>query len=163
MMTREQFPMSTSGIIGEEIDKHASLASAGLQEISRVGAGTNARQLLPRAVLDLLGPYSAALYIAERVVESGLFDRELVQSLHSKLLPLERMADDMLAAARKRGYFEDPEIAEPLRWLETCNEQVKDCMVALESMLDPRLDGLMTAALEEHQRGETVPLDSRPR
>jgi hypothetical protein len=70
------------------------------------------------------------------------------------------MADDRLKVARQRGYFDDPDIAEPLRWLETCNEQVKDCMVALESTLDPQLDNLMAAALEEHQRGETVPLDS---
>jgi hypothetical protein len=33
-------------------------------------------------------------------------------------------------------------------------------MVALESMLDSRLDDLMTGTLEEHQRGETIPLDS---
>jgi hypothetical protein len=152
--------MSTSGIIGEEIDKQAALAGAALQNISGVGAAVNARQLLPRAVLDVLGPYSAALYIADRVVQSTTFDVELVQALHSKLLPLERMADEMLAAAGQRGYFDDPDTAEPFAWLETCNQQVKDCMVALESMLDPQLDGLMAAAMEEHQRGETVPLDS---
>ncbi|MGD0871068.1 MAG: hypothetical protein ABSB88_16050 [Bryobacteraceae bacterium] len=152
--------MSTSGIIGEEIDKQAALAGAALQNISGVGAGASARQLLPRAVLDVLGPYSAALYIADRIVQSATFNVELVQALHSKLLPLERMADDMLAAARQRGHFDDPDTAEPFGWLETCNEQVKDCMVALESMLDPQLDGLMAAAMEEHQRGETVPLDS---
>ena len=152
--------MSTSGIIGEEIDKQAALAGAALQNISDVGAGASARQLLPRAVLDVLGPYSAALYIADRVVQSTTFDVELVQALHSKLLPLERMADEMLAAAGQRGYFDDPDTAEPFAWLETCNQQVKDCMVALESMLDPQLDGLMAAAMEEHQRGETVPLDS---
>jgi hypothetical protein len=148
--------MSTSGIIGEEIDKQAALVTAALRNISGVGAGTSA----PRAVLDMLGPYSTALYIAERVVESATFDVELVQALHSRLLPLERMVDDMLAAARQRGYFDDPDTAEALRWLETCNEQVKDCLVALESMLDPHLDDLMAAAMEEHQRGETVPLDS---
>jgi len=152
--------MSTTGIIGEEIDKQAALASAALKSISDVGAGTTARQLLPAAVLDMLRPYSAALYIAERVVHSATFNAELIQALHSKLLPLERMADDMLAAARRHGYFGDPEIAVPLGWLETCNEQVKDCMVALESMVDPQLDDLMAAAMEEHQRGETVPLDS---
>jgi hypothetical protein len=76
------------------------------------------------------------------------------------MLALERVADDMLAAARQLGQFDDPDIAEPLRWLETCNEQLKDCMVALESMLDPQLDGLMDAAMEEHQRGETIPLES---
>ena len=152
--------MSTSGIIGEEIDKQAALAGAALQNISGVGAAVNARQLLPRAVLDVLGPYSAALYIADRVVQSATFNVELVQALHSKLLPLERMADEMLAVARQLGYFDDPDTAEPFGWLETCNEQVKDCMVALESMLDPQLDGLMAAAMEEHQRGETVPLES---
>ncbi len=35
-------------------------------------------------------------------------------------------------------------------------------MVVLESMLDPEVDDLMRAALEEHQRGETVSLDSIP-
>jgi len=154
--------MSTSGIVGEEIDRQAALAGAALQNIFGVGARKDAGQLLPRVVLDMLRPYSAALYIADRVVQSNIFDAELVRSLHSKLLPLERMADDMLDAARKRGYFDDPDAAEPLRWLETCNEQVKDCMVALESMLDPQLDDIMAAAREEHQRGETVPLDSSP-
>ena len=152
--------MSTSGIVGEEIDKQTVLANSALQNIFGVGAGTSARQLLPAAVLNMVGPYSAAKFFAERVVQSDAFNVELVQGLHSKLLPLERMADDVLAAARQRGYFDDPDAAEPLRWLETCNEQVKDCMVALESMLDPQLDDLMAAALEEHQRGETVPLDS---
>jgi hypothetical protein len=93
-------------------------------------------------------------------LQSPTFNPELVQMLHSKLLPLESMADNLLAAARQRGYFDDPNLAEPLRWLETCDEQVKDCMVALESALDPQLDGLMAAAMEEHRRGETVPLDA---
>ena len=153
--------MSTSGIIGERIDTDAELASAALQSLTgAAGAGTSTRQLLPCAVLDMLGPYSAALYIAERVVQSATFNLELVQTLHSKLLPLERTADDTLATARLRGYFDDPDTAEPLRWLETCDEQVKDCMAALESMMDPKLDELMAAAMDEHQRGETVPLDS---
>jgi hypothetical protein len=147
-------------MIGEEIDKQAALASAALRNISGVDASPSARQSLPRAVLDMLGSYAAALYIADRVVQSPTFNVELVQALHSKLLPLEYMADEMLAAARQQGYFDDSDTAEPLRWLETCNEQVKDCMVALESMLDPQLDDLMAAAMEEHQRGETVPLDS---
>ena len=150
--------MSTSGIVGEEIGRQAALASVALQDIS--GASANADYLLPRGVLAMLGPYSAAKFFAERVLESGAFNVELVQALYSKLLPLERMVDDVLAAARQRGRFDDPDAAEPLRWLETCNEQVKDCMVALESMLDPQLDDLMSAAMEEHQRGETVPLDS---
>jgi hypothetical protein len=149
--------MSASVIIGE-IDKQAVLADAAFQRIA--GTSASARESLPSTVLAMLGPYSAALYIAERVVQSDVFNAELVQMLHSKLLPFERMADDMLAAARQRGYFDDPDAAEPLRWLETCNEQAKDCMVALESMLNPTLDDLMGAALEEHQRGETVPLDS---
>jgi hypothetical protein len=153
--------MSTSaGILGDEIDKQAALASEALQDISGVGNATNARQLLPRAVLAMIGPYSAAKFFAERVVQSGAFNAELAQSLYTKLLPLERMVDDVLAAARQRGYFDDPDAGEPLRWLETCDEQVKDCMVALEAMLDPKVDDLMAAAMEEHQRGETVPLDS---
>jgi len=153
--------MSTSaGIIGEEIDKQAALAGDALQDIPGDGAGANARQLLPRAVLAMIGPYSAAKFFAERVLQSATFHADLVQTLHTKLVPFERRADDMLAACRQRGYFDEPDTAEPHRWLETCNEQVKDCMVALESMLDPELDDLMAAALEEHQRGETVPLDS---
>jgi hypothetical protein len=52
----------------------------------------------------MLAPYSAALYVADRVVQSGTFNMELVQTLHSKLLPLERMADEMLAAAKQRLY-----------------------------------------------------------
>jgi hypothetical protein len=105
---------------------------------------------LPRTVLDVLGPYSAALYIAERVVESDVFNAELVQAVHSKLPPLEHMADGMRADAKQRGHFDDPDIAEPFRWLETCNEQVKDCMVALEAMLDPQLDEIMNETLQEH-------------
>jgi hypothetical protein len=155
-----EVPVSTSGIVGEAIDKQTALASIALQSISGASAGTDARQLLPRAVLAMLGPYSAAKFLAERVLHSATFDVGLVQALHSKLLPLERMADDVLAAARQQGYLDDPGAAEPLRWLEACDEQVKDCMVALESMLDPRLDEVMAAAMEEHQRGETVPLSS---
>jgi hypothetical protein len=152
--------MSTSGIIGQKIDTDAELASVALRSIAGADPDMSSGDLLPRAVLDMLGPYSAALYIAERVLQSPAFNLELVQTLHSKLLPLESMADNLLAAARKRGYFDNPNLAEPLRWVETCDEQVKDCMVALESALDPQLDGLMAAAMEEHQRGETVPLDA---
>lgn len=152
--------MSTSGIISEEIDKQAALAGAALQNIAGAWTGETASQSIPGAVLDVLRPYAAALYIAERVVESTTFNAELVQALHSRLLPFERIADEMLAAARQRGYFDDPDTAEPLRWLETCNDQVKDCMVALESMLDHHLENLMSTAMEEHQHGETVPLDS---
>ena len=152
--------MSAAGIVGDEIDKQAALAAAALQDVTGVGAGVSARKLFPRAVLALLGPYSAAKFLAERVVQSETFNMELVKAFHSKLLPLERMAEDVLVAARQQGYFDDPDATEPLRWLETCDGQVKDCMVALESMLDPQLDELMAAAEEEHRRGESVPLDS---
>jgi hypothetical protein len=152
--------MSASGIVGDEIDKQAALAAAALQDVAGLDAGASARKLFPRAVLALLGPYSAAKFLAERVVQSEAFNMELVEALHSKLLSLERMAGDVLVAARQQGYFDDPDAAEPLRWLATCAEQVKDCMVALESMLDPQLDELMAAAEEEHRRGESVPLDS---
>ena len=152
--------MSMSGIISDEIGKQAALASAALKNISSVGSGSNANDLVPGAILAMLGPYSAAKFLAERVVQSDRYNAELVQALHAKLLSLEHMVDDVLVAAGQKGYFEDPDAAEPLRWLAACNEQVKDCMVALESMLDPHLEDLMTAAMEEHQRGETVPLDS---
>jgi len=152
--------MSTSGIVGEEIDKQAAVASAAFQDVASFGGSADARQSLPRAILAMLGPYSGALFFAERVVRSEAFNADLARMIHSRLLPLEHMADEMLATARQRGYFDNPDTAEPLGWLETCNEQVKDCMVALESMLDPTLDGVMAAAMEEHRRGETVPLDS---
>jgi hypothetical protein len=45
--------MSTSGIVGEEIDRQAALAGAALQNIA--GVGTDARPLLPHAVLVVLG------------------------------------------------------------------------------------------------------------
>jgi hypothetical protein len=87
--------MSTSAeIVGEEIDKQAALAGDALQDIPGDGASANARQLLARAVLAMIGPYSAAKFFAERVLESTTFDSDLVQTLHSKLLPLERMADE---------------------------------------------------------------------
>ena len=152
--------MSTCEIVGEEIDRQAALASTAMRKISGVGAGARNEQLLPRAVFEVLGPYSAALYIAERVVESASFNVELVHALHFKLLRLERMADDMLSAARQKGNFDNRETVEALPWLENCNERVKDCMVALESMLDPKLVDLMASAMDEHERGETVPLDS---
>ena len=93
-------PMSTSGIVGEEIGKQAALASLALQDIS--GAGANAGRLLPRAVLAMLGPYSAAKFLAERILQSDTFNVELVQALYSKMLPLERMVDDVLVAAGQR-------------------------------------------------------------
>ncbi len=85
--------MSTAGIIGEEIDRQATLVSAALQDVADASADPSARHELPRAIFGMLAPYSAALYFAERVVQSNVFNVELVQALHSKLLPLERMAD----------------------------------------------------------------------
>lgn len=152
--------MSTRGIIGEQLDKQSALAGAALKAISAVGDDAKARQLAARAILDMLASYSAARFFADRVVQSESFDRELVHALQARLLPLEHMADEMLSTAKQRGYFDDPATAEPTRWLETCNEQVKDCMVALESMLDPQLDNIMGTARTEHQRGETIPLES---
>jgi hypothetical protein len=152
--------VSISEVVGSEIARQAALATVALRRISGEPPGSAAKRLLPRAVFDMLAPYSAALYLAERVVESSTFNPELVRALHLKLLPLERMGDDVLAAAKERGYLDDPAASEPLHWLDTCNRQVKDCMVALESMLDPELDGPMADAMQEHQRGETVPLDS---
>lgn len=152
--------MSTPEIIREEIDNQTALARAAFQSAPGITAGTAGRQLLPRALLDMLRPYLLARFFAERVVQSPTFNLELVEALHSKLLPLERMADGVLSAAKQHGYFDDPEISDPLHWLETCNEQVKDFMVALESMLDPQMDDLIDAALKEHQRGGTVPLES---
>jgi len=154
--------MSTAGIVAEEIDKQAALAGAAFQPISEIRAGKDAKQALPRAVLALLTPYSAMRYFAERVIESAEFDVELVRGLHARLLTFERMAEDVLATAQERGYFNEPDIAGPLHWLEACNDDVKDCMVALEAMLDPRLDDVMAAAKREYLRRETVSLDSIP-
>jgi len=150
--------MSDVGMIGDEIDEQARRATAAFQGVSQP-SGEIARPSLTRAAIGMLGPYSAALYLAERVIESSTFNLELVQVLHSKILPLERMADQILLTARQHGYFDNPEIAEALRWLETCNGQLKDCMVSLESMMDPKLDDLMVDAIEEQRRRETVPLD----
>src|ERR1039457_2514062 len=106
--------MSTSGIVGEEIDKQAAVASAAFHDIARASASPGAGQSLPRAILAMLGPYSGALFFAERVVRSEVFNAELARMLHSRLLPLEHMADEMLAVARQRGYFKDSDAAEPL-------------------------------------------------
>ena len=116
--------MSTAGIVGEEIGKQVALASIAAKSIS--GPVADFRNALPHAVLAMLGPNSASKFLAERILQSDTFDAELVKGLYDKLLPLGRMVDDVLSAARREGYFDDPEAAEPLRWLETCNEQVKD-------------------------------------
>jgi hypothetical protein len=152
--------MSNCGTLGGELEQQVALTSTALSSIASAEESASARQRFSRAVLAFLGPYEAVRHFAERVVDSELFDVELVESLHSRLLPLERMADETLGAARQRGYFDDPDAAAPLLALEECNEQVKDCMVALESMLDPHLDDMMADALEKHHRGETVPLNS---
>jgi len=154
--------MSTAGLVIEEIDKQAALASTAFQAISEIRAGKDARHALPRAVLALLTPYSAMRCFAERVIESAEFDVELVRGLHARLLPFERMAEDVLATAQQRGYFNEPDIEGPLRWLGACNDDVKDCIVALEAILDPHLDDIMAAAKGEYLRGETVSLDSIP-
>jgi hypothetical protein len=152
--------MVTSGFLEEPINAQAALADAALKSIPLGAPSINTRQMFLRAVLKMLMPLSAALFFAERVIHSAPFRAELVQELSADLLPFERMADEMLSRARQFGYFDDPETAEPLRWLESCNSGIKDCLVALESMLDPELDELMSEALEEHKRGETVRLDS---
>ncbi len=91
-------------------------------------------------------------------MESATYSPELAQSLHAKPLPFEWMVERTLATVRERGYLEDPEAGEPLRWLESCDEQIRDCLVALESMLGPELDAILRAAPED--RGETIPLES---
>ncbi len=71
-------PMSVSEIVGGEIDRQAALSAAALCSVSADAAGVGAKQLRPRAVFDMLAPYSAALYVAERVVESTAFNPELI-------------------------------------------------------------------------------------
>lgn len=61
----------------KEIEKQAALASLALNKMSDVSAGSNARQLLPLAVSEMLAPYSAALFFAERVVHSDVFNIDL--------------------------------------------------------------------------------------
>ena len=63
-------------------------------------------------------------------------------------------------AAREAGTYGRGPLAFPNAPNQVCNEQVKDCLAAIESILDPQLDQLMDGAMAEHKRGETVPLDS---
>ena len=97
--------MSTLGIIGEEMEQQAALASAARKNIDDAEKGERGRQVLPRAVLDMLRPYAVALYIADRVVQSATYNPELGQLLHAKLLPFEQMVERTLVTARERGYF----------------------------------------------------------
>jgi hypothetical protein len=165
--------MSTGPIDLQELGDHVALALTAGKTIAAVptglgdtsvpaGSATRNRLLeaLGRSLWKFVKPYWAVLSIAERAVDSGVFDRQAFLNLHDRLLPLERMADDILAASRKRDYFNRTLTAAPLASLNACNERIKDCMVAIESSLDPHLDDLMAAALDEHRRGETIPLDS---
>lgn len=93
-------------------------------------------------------------------MESGALGPETLKMLLSRSLKLEAMMDFILENARVHKYFKNRHTAPPLQALEACNERIEDCMVALEASLDLDLDGIMAAALEEHQRGQTVPLES---
>ncbi|HYM11023.1 MAG TPA: hypothetical protein VEU62_09825 [Bryobacterales bacterium] len=146
-----------------------SLDELNAQAQSALAAGEKATAAVQRdRLLQWLGHtlwaftrrYWAILYIVERAVASGGFDRDSFHMLHEKVLPLERMADNILASARTRDYLNVTLTAAPLLSLQECNEHIKDCMAALESMLEPHLDDLMAEALDEHRRGETIPLDS---
>ena len=118
--------MSTSGMIGEEIDKQLASASAALRNITGADASAERKAIAsarcPRRAWALCGgtlhggPRCAIRHIQRRTC-SGC----PLQTAYS----LEGMADEMLMAAREQGYFEDPDTAEPLRWLETCNAQVE--------------------------------------
>jgi hypothetical protein len=165
--------MSDGAINLQELSEHITLALTAGKKIGAVptdfgdspvpaGSATRIRLLeaLGRSLWKFVKPYCAVLSIAERVVDSAVFDRQAFLNLHDRLLPLERMADDILATSKKGDYFNRTLTAAPLVSLNACNERIKDCMVAIESSLDPHLDDLMAAALEEHQRGETIPLDS---
>jgi hypothetical protein len=143
----------------QELDKQAAIAAEALQKMTTAAELGRDLPRLEEAIWTFVRPYWHTLTIADRLVDSGA-DRPEIEALHSPLLRLEHMADNILATARERGYFEKIDTAAPLLSLESANERIKDCMVALESMLDPQVDDIMAAALEEHQRGETVPLDS---
>ncbi len=141
-----------------EFDTQVTSARAALEKIAPVGNRTS--HALEQALWGFVKPYWAALSLVERVVESGPFEHETLKAYHSRLLRLEQMADETLGAAKKGEYSSHSQTAGALLSLRECNERVKDSMVALESMLDPRLDDIMSGALDEHRRGETVPLDT---
>ncbi len=61
--------MSAVGIVVEEIDKQAALAGAAIRNVAGISATPEAKHLLPGAVLDMVAPYSAALFFAERVLQ----------------------------------------------------------------------------------------------
>ena|SRR6266436_10381924 len=144
----------------QELDKQAEIAATALQKMTTASELGHDLPTLEEAIWTFVRPYWHTLTIADRVVDSGAFDRPKIEALHSRLLPIEHMAENIIATARERGYFEKTETAAPLLSLEAAHERIKDCMVALESILDPQLDDIMAAALEEHKRGETIPLDT---
>jgi hypothetical protein len=160
-------PLSDNGIMSadainvEELNDQAALALKAEERITETEGG---RKRLLRDLAEALWAFAmpswAMVSIVERAIDSGLFDRELFQRIHERLLPLERKADQILASAGERDYFNQTSTAAPLLALRACNERLKDCMVAVESMLDPQFDDIMAAALEEHRRGETFPLNS---
>lgn len=141
-----------------EFDIQATSARSAIGKIA--SAGNRTRPALEQALWGFVKPYWAILSIVEGVVESGPFEHETLTAYHLKLLPLEQMADEALGAAKRGEYSSHSQTAGALLSLQGCNERIKDCMVALESMLDPRLDHVMAGALGEHRRGETVPLDT---
>lgn len=151
--------MSTAATNLQKFADQTKLALAAAEKIKTALERKRLLHGLEQALWKFAMPYWAILYIVERTVDSGEFDRERFRALYDRSLPLERMVDDALAVARTQDYFNRPVTAAPLLALQACNERMKDCMVALESTRDQHLDEIMAAALDEHRRGETVPLD----
>ena len=150
--------MSTLAASLREFDAQAASALAAVERMSP--AGNQTRHALERALWGFVKPYWAMLSIVEGVVECGPFELDSLKAIHSTLLQIEQIADETLAAARKRDSSNHSQTAGALLSLQGCNERIKDCMVALELVLDPHLDDVMAGALDEHRRGETVSLDA---
>jgi len=163
---RDNLGMAGASIDFAELEGHSVLVMAASRSLE-----TSAKQIgkvpreallqgLGQALMALAVPYSGIVSIVERAVDSGRFERIAFQKLYDRCIPFEGRIDGIVSLARGRDYFDQPLTAAPLLTLEACNERMKDCLVALESMLDPQLEKRMAAALQEHRSGKTVPLAS---
>jgi hypothetical protein len=161
MKEKEGAGMSTSTINIREFEQQARLLSVASQRIGELPkAGGPLKPQLGAAMWAVAKPYLAMLTFIEGALESGALDQEMLKMLLSQSLKHEAIVDALLENARAHKYRDNRHTAPPLQALEACAERIKDCMVALEATLDPDLDGIMAGALQEHQRGRTVPLES---
>lgn len=140
----------------QELDENAKAAFAALPAIAAKANRADAVEKLAPAIWQFVMPYWAALVIVERYIESSDFERLPAETMLANLREWERKADEILESARSADYLTHTQTAAPLRSLDLVNERIKDCAVALESMLDPNLDAIMDSALDEYRRNETV-------